>query len=359
MRKKPVIMITLLIGGQNGGPYVSHMRIMNSILKDKFQFVPLMVPRARMLLNPFGFLKFCRVIKKTNPDVVHMSGLQLDGFLVMIACKVAGVRKTVLAIHGSSNEAAFIKNWHRKIMKLLEKITLEQATICYGVSDYVSSWDIVKCNSKSKIRTIYNLPHSIIIFPQEISLRKEFGLSKEDVLIVSTGRITKEKGFDILLSMIKTGNWSKTEKFIIVGEGDYLETMKKEVIENQLEVKVLFLGFREDIGGILSECDIFIICSLHETLCNSIIEAGQQSLPVIAPNVGGIPEIIINGFNGFLVSSNNPTDYVDALEKLVSSSELRKIMGNNAKKIIDHKFSAELILREFEQMYEEIIDDKK
>ena len=82
---KKKILLTLRIGGENGGPYISHSRIMQSALKDKYDMKPLMVPRSRVLLDPRGMKSFVNTIKSENPDLVVVTGLQIEGFLTMIS----------------------------------------------------------------------------------------------------------------------------------------------------------------------------------------------------------------------------------------------------------------------------------
>jgi len=131
--------------------------------------------------------------------------------------------------------------------------------------------------------------------------------------------------------------------------------MNSEVSEHRLNNTVYLLGYRSDIGEILSECDIFVLCSLHETLCNSIIEAGQQSLPTIATNVGGIKEIIQDGYNGYLVNPFESNDVIRLLKKLIKDKEHREQMGQNAKKIIRQKFDPDASFNKLKDLYEKTL----
>ena len=141
MNSKPRIALTFRKGGENGGPYNSHKRVMESSLSDKYDFVPLFVPRARVLVTPWGMRAFVKEIKSKKPQLVQVTGLQLEGFLTMIACKLAKV-KTLVAIHGSSTEALDIGRFRKWRAALLEKWTVINADAVYGVSDYVSTWKV-------------------------------------------------------------------------------------------------------------------------------------------------------------------------------------------------------------------------
>lgn len=356
MNDKPKILITFRTGGENGGPYVSHKRIMESALSDKYCFKALMVPHIRSLRNPAVLYKFSKQIKKESPALVHFAGLQLEGFFVMLACRLAGV-KTVLAVHGSSTEAEGFEGFKKSVIKKLERYTVKKATVSYGVSDYVSGWEICK-KSKNYFGTIYNisLPEMGKKVP-EVSVREELGISKDDIVIVSTGRIIKDKGYDVLWDVIKKGGRKKSVKFIIAGDGSYKKELEREILESEYNNDVFLLGYRSDIDGILSESDIFIICTKHETLCISLLEAAVKHLPLVATNVGGIPEII-DDTCGFLIEKNDVSGFAQALDKLISDPSLRISMGNNAYQKVINKFSEERILKKLDGLYQSVISGK-
>ena len=352
MNDRKLILVALREGGENGGPFVSHKRIMESELRDKYDFQPLMVPRARKLINPLGMFKFVRTIKKFKPSVVHIAGLQLEGFLPLLACKLSG-SKTILAIHGSSKEALSIKGVKRKIYEAMEVYTVKHADIVYGVSDYVSSWEICKL-SKKYFGTIYNITNFEDV-PQS-SIRDIMGFSKEDVVIVSTGRIITEKGYDVLWDTIKRIGKRQNVKYVIAGEGAYKEEFENNISEAGYEKQVYLIGYQSDIASVLNEADVFIICTKHETLSISLLEAAFAELPLVATNVGGIPEIINDGQNGYLVENLNVNEFAKKLTELIDNSDLRKEFGKKAKKTIENKFSRDSILKRIDDVYQMILN---
>lgn len=354
--KKPKILIALKENGQNGGPYISHLRIMNDeYLKNKYDFEALTIPRVRKLFNPIGFFGFVKRIKGSKADIVHIAGLQLDGFILMLACKKAKM-KTVLAVHGSSSEAIGINKARRAINGWLENYTIRKASIVYGVSDYVSSWKM--CNRYGNyFGTIYNLTD---FSPVEncSSIRSELGISNKDIVVVSTGRIIKDKGFDILNSVILKFKDSENIKFIIAGDGQYRSEFQKSIFENGMEKQVFLLGYRSDIGNILKGSDIFVICTKHETLCISLLEAASFSLPMIASNVGGIPEIIDEKC-GYLVEAGNVDGFYNAIKELSCDIKKREDFGANASSKIIAKFGHDTIVEKIDRVYQIVLKGGK
>lgn len=356
MNTKPKIMISFKEDGKNGGPFVSHKRISESALKEKYEFIPLIIPKGRTgLLNIRLLVRLVKEIRSARPDIVHFDGLQLQGFHTAIACKLAGIRNTVLAVHGSSMEAVGLPPWKRSIINFLENITLRLSKICYGVSEYVTGWEKIRKYSRQCFGHIYNMPDPDIQNSSEHSIRDETGISKDDVVIVSTGRITLEKGYGTLFNVIMALRHLNSVKFIIAGDGDYLPELQNKVKANELQNRVFLLGYRNDINRILAGSDIFIICTMHETLCISIIEACFNSLPVVATEVGGIPEIIINGKNGYLFEVNDSEAATAALKTLINDPEKRKEMGKKGKEIIEKNFSEDRIIEKIDRLYIEVL----
>ena len=361
-KTKKKIMITFREGGNNGGPNNSHKRISESWLKEKYEFIPLYIPKGRLGLFNIKIIKnIANQIKREKPDIVHFAGLELIGWYGMLASKFAGIKNTLLAVHGSTSEAVFFnKNIIKKrIMNFVEMVTLRNSRYIYGVSEYVSGWKKIKKHAKNYMGHIYNLPieKKDNIDPKE-DFRKEFGMSEDDILIVSTGRIEIEKGFETLKQIIVENKWYKKIKFVIVGNGSYLNDMKKSIEESTMKENVIFTGFRTDIDNILEDCDIFVICTWHETLCMSVIEACQHKLPVVASNVGGIPEIIEDKKNGFLVEPKDKTCFIKNIEELIENPELRGIMGEEGYELINSKFNADNILNRLDEIYAKILEEK-
>ena len=355
--KKPKILVTFREDGKNGGPYISHKGIVESCLSEKYDFQPFFIPNPRRLRSPKIFFKIVKQIKKAKPDFVYLAGLQLEGFLMTLACKIARV-KAVVVVHGSSTEALGFNWFSNFIFKCMESFTVRNATVVHGVSDYVSSWEICR-KAKNYYGTIYNIADFSKSSFEEPYIRKELGIADSDIVITSTGRIVRDKGFDVLCQVAKCFKDNENVKFVIAGDGVYKKEWQKEIEAEGLSDKVFLLGYRNDIDGILQETDIFIICTKHETLCNSLLEAGNHSLPLIASNVGGIPEIIDNGKNGFLVSVGDVEGFKNALLKLIEDADLRINMGKEAKNKIDSNFSESMITSKLDELYNYVLGVKK
>lgn len=342
------ILVSFDANGQNGGPYISHKRIMNSSLKNKYLFEPFFYPRIRKLINPFNFFSNVKRLKKTNADAMLVAGLQWTGFLLVLLCKFSGL-KIILAVHGSLTENKCSK-LKKIIYGIIEKSTVRMSDFVYGVSDYVSGWNICK-KCSHYYGTIYNM------YEKEnracVDWRKRLQIKDNDIVVVSTGRITVDKGFDILWETIKKLGHLSNVKYIIAGDGPYLKKFWSEVKQNKFENEVFLVGFQRNIDSILQNADIFVICTKHETLCISLLEAAMHKLPLVATNVGGIPEIIDDSC-GIIVPLNDVNCFANALERLKQDVSLRKKMGHNAYDKVSRKFDQEKIIKKLDRIFSEV-----
>lgn len=338
MKKKPVIAIDIS-SSRRGGPYISSMNIMKSELKEDFDFRPIIynvsLGRGVSIQRINNLVK---QIKQANPDGIIITGLQLSGFNVTLASMIAGVKCRIVVVRGSSLEAINFKGYKRYIMAILEWLTLKMCTAFYGVSKYASQISATKCFKNKNRGHIYNLPTKYLS-NNPIS-RAEVGYKEEDIIVASSGRIIKEKGFGYLVDAIKQIKDNKI-KFLIIGDGEYLEEMKLIFKDDR---RVMFTGHTSRVMDYLPMVDIFLLPTLHETLSVSLLEAATFSKPLISCRVGGVPEVIKEGYNGILVSPKDSVALLEAIIELASNSNMRKWMGENSKKYVEEKFNTDKII---------------
>ena len=357
MEDKIKVLLTFQKNGKNGGPYLSHQRIMDSRLKEKYEFIPLYFPRIREMLRPSVAKMIVNTIKTNHADILHFAGLQLEGFLALQFARFARVPRTVCAIHGCSQDAQDIGEFKKKLLLPMEKWTLRHSDICYGVSRDVVNWPIVKENARNCFGTIYNMYDINDDYDIDIpnTFRKEYSIPDGAIIVVSIGRITVDKGFEILKELIlKKKDWENVY-FVIVGDGAYRKQMQQELAEAGYH-NVIFTGYQKNVGRILSASDIFILCTLHETFGNSVLEASSHCLPVIASNTGGIPEIICNGQSGFLFEVGNVNQAYDALKKLLTNPSLAKELGRYGKDYVAERFNCRKIEELLDEMYQSLME---
>jgi len=352
--KKPVIAMDLSSTGIGGGPFTSTLRIINSGLKDKYDFK--IIHYRTELGRGISIRRIVNLVDQLNqikPDIVHFSGLQLSGFHMAVACFIAGIRNTLITIHGTSADAIYFPRLKKLIsVYLFEYLTLILSRKNCSVSDYVTT-KINRCFIRKSVGTIYNFPPMPINYSSTI--REELGLDKTDIIIVTVARIIKDKGYHVFDEAILKLKDITNLKYIVVGNGDYLPEMKCK-LKNQIDNKqIFFLGHRDDVQQILKGCDIFVLPTLHETLSIALLEASVEGLALVASNTGGIPEIIEHEYNGILVEPGNVDELVKAIELLAKDQQLRSHLAQNAICRIGQKFSHEIIEAKIDKVYQSLL----
>lgn len=356
-QKKIKVVIDLSTTGNFGGPYVSSTRIMQSALKEKYDFEVLHYDTGvGSGISIKRILDLKRQLIDLSPNLVHFTGLQLSGFHVAVACRFAGIKNTVLTIHGTSADAMYFNPIKRLLMKyVLEPITLLLTKRFYGVSSYVIQRKIALIFKRKCAGAIYNLPPKPLDAAIRSQIQTELGLADTDILIVSVARITRDKGYDVLDKAILKFKNDKNVKFVIIGDGDYLNQFK-EVLASQISSGQVFcLGYRTDVQQILRGCDIFVLPTLHETLSIALLEASREGLALVASDTGGVPEIVETGYNGELVPVGDVAGLYRAMSKLSKDKDLRIMYGAHASIKVEEKFSASSIVDQIDAVYQKVL----
>ena len=162
---------------------------------------------------------------------------------------------------------------------------------------------------------------------KESSIRSEYKCNKSNLLITAVGHAIPVKGWDIAIeAFVDVFKKYKQTRMLLVGaatSSDYFKKLTTLIRQYNLENYVKFTGRREDVPGILKSSDIFILPSRSEGLPSALIEAMAAGLPCVASRVGGIPEVIEHGSNGFLFERENAEELSKYIMQLIEDPTLR------------------------------------
>jgi glycosyltransferase involved in cell wall biosynthesis len=147
-------------------------------------------------------------------------------------------------------------------------------------------------------------------------------------------------------------------EFLLVGDGSLRPELQRLAGSLQLGHRVRFLGDRRDISAILASIDVSVLPSSSESLSNVILESMAAGVPVIATDVGGNPELVLDGERGLLFPPGNEDKFVEAMEYLLSRPELRNRYGQRGRHFVQKEFSLDRIRGRLMQLYEELLADK-
>lgn len=291
--------------------------------------------------NGFDFstiLKMKKVINEYKPTIVHTHRYALEyAYLAIKLSKYKNV-KIVHTIHNIANKESTSGgiSFRKKFM------SKKQVT-------YVGITEIVK----ESICELYNISSDTVpVIYNGINLKKCIRKNnyKTCKKILHVGRFFEQKNHKFLIQIFEQ-LLKKDQEFelYLVGDGENKNEIESYVKENKIK-NVFFVGTVSDSYEIMNKSDIFILPSKWEGMPMTIIEAMGTGLPVIAANVGGIPNMIDNGENGYIVSDME--EYVNIILKLKSDDKLREKIGKSAIKKAE-MFSSQTMAEKYEKIYNE------
>lgn len=197
-------------------------------------------------------------------------------------------------------------------------------------------------------------------------VRAEFAIPENSFLAGTIGMMRGMKGHIYFLrAAIKIADKYPNARFLIVGDAISEEDRrgKEELIEEMdrsgLGKRVILTGYRSDIAEILAALDVFVLASTkHEGLPQVITQAMAMKRPVVATNVGGIPEQVIEGKTGYMVEPRNPDQLADAMVRLLSDRDGARRIGENGRRHVQEKFTIDVMLDATERLYERLLGDR-
>jgi glycosyltransferase involved in cell wall biosynthesis len=306
------------------------------------------------------FINYLIFLTKKKPNLVFINtsfgkfAFWRDS-LYIIASKLFN-KKILLQIHGGKLDdflhanillaRIFIKNIFRLTNKVIVLSLVQQKPFNdYGYGD--------------KTRIIPNTVDLSAFHNSSECLRKKYGIPKGNVIILFIASLwSKEKGVMELLRAAKIIMDNRRDiTFILVGGGEEESAMVKYCSDNNLQDKVLFTGYlsKEEIIKVCKSSDIFSLPSFNEGLPMVILEAMAAGLPIVTTPVGAIPEMVIDGENGFIVK---PGDYHALAEKinyLIENKEIRERYGHHNLNLIRTTYDVHAVAGIFDNLFKEII----
>ncbi|MFC1687628.1 glycosyltransferase [Patescibacteria group bacterium] len=262
-------------------------------------------------------------------DIIHAHWI-LYGFIGSLISKIRGI-PLVITLHGS--DVAIMKS--SCIFKFLGTISLKQASKVICVSSYL----------KKEIQPFIQDTNKVFVFPNGLGVAEKFMDAEKTTHDAPTllwiGRFSDEKNVSLLLDIIeRVLKKFSSAKLYLVGSGPQEEFLKKEVMKRSLDSHVIFTGkiSPQNTYKYYAQSDVFVLPSHREGFGVVLIEAMATGVPVVASNVGAIPEIVDNNQTGFLAESNNAKDFAEKILLLLENEDLCKSFGNRGKEKVKNNY---------------------
>ena len=284
-----------------------------------------------------------RTVKQQRPDIIFSLSNHLNLYLAIYrrmlpkGIKLIGRESSIPSILNKRSKYLFIYDWLMK--KFYHRF---DGMVCQSVD---MQQDLIQHFGLPKIKThvIYNMAEEVqnhhLIYPSQ---RENSAIPT----FLTVARLSEEKGIDRLIKAVSLLPFSF--QYHIIGEGDQRQALEGLIIQLGLTAKVLMPGNKENPFEGLTDADLFLMGSVVEGFPNVLLEAGVLGIPVVAFDApGGIKEIIRNGENGLLVTSNDIASYSEAIERSLKYKYDRK----NIMAVTKKRFPREAMITGMEQLF--------
>jgi glycosyltransferase involved in cell wall biosynthesis len=301
------------------------------------------IEKRSLPFNILNILNLIKLLRRHSIALVHINELGWNSELALAAFLI----KVPVIFHLHNPE------------------TLNKSNInCRIGSKYlfVSNSLADQCNADSvlgrKAIIIYN-PISIIKYAKGISLRSSLGIPDGASVVGSVAQISKRKGIDIFINTAAEILKTQPKTWFLVagpdgtGEEDYAARMRSSVVERGLDKKIIFCGPMDNINNFLASIDIFFLPTRSEPFGMVFAEAMAAKVPVVASNVGGIPEIIPDESYGMTSALDN-NDFQKIIITLLGDKNMRESIANKGYERVCSLFSDTIFNNKISQLYESV-----
>ena len=292
-----------------------------------------------------------RVLKEHHPDVVHTHLHVLRYALPSLL-----LLKPPAVVHTVHNLA------EREIeprARCIQRYALSHGIVPVAVSEEVA----LSLKGVYGIRQCRVIPNGIPTdcyahaHGTRMEWRAKVGFTDHHVLFVCVARFAEQKNHALLLKAFSQGPASDPNaNLVLVGDGALQEQLESQAENLGVARQVHFLGLRTDIPDLLAAADVFVLSSDWEGNPLSMMEAMACGLPIVSTAVGGVPSLIANGREGFLVPRGDVKGFSGAMTFLLRDRKTRRSMGTAAARRAKENFDVSKMVRAYEQLYENLID---
>ncbi|MBA5628935.1 glycosyltransferase [Moheibacter lacus] len=290
--------------------------------------------------NIFNIWTVYKLIKKVKPDVVHTAAAEAN-FHGIIAAKLAGVKTIIGEEIGIPNHSSIAQKVFRWVYRLANQVI--------GVSQSVKN-HLVNTGEipESKGKVIYNPVSIPTPFPRKDSPNFE---------IVYVGRLEIVKNVETLITAFAHSNNAHAH-LTIVGDGRERHQLEALTSKLQMDSKITFTGFTSEPSKYLSNADLFVLPSFSEGFGIAAAEAMFLKIPVLCSRVGGIPEFVKDGENGWLFDPKNSTELSEKLNQIMAmDAESLHLIGRNGYDTVVNQFTVEKYIENLERFYHQLHHD--
>lgn len=321
--------------------------------------IPSLARDVRLLDELRVFFHLILLLVKEKPDIIHLNSSKI-GVVGALAGRVASLLirkkiKIIFTIHGwvFNEDRPLIQ---KKLLYIATRIGafFQDTIITINSRDFETGKKIIL---QKKLAFIFNgIPETIYYSREEarrqLSSHTGQHIADDTLLLGSIAELTKNKGLSYLISALATIKLAPHSfHTVIIGGGEDEIKLKKEIRDYRIEHKVTLAGFFPDASAYLKGFDVFILSSVKEGLPYVILEAMSAGVPIVATDIGGVPDLITHKRTGLLVPAKNSGHIASAIKRFAGDPKLRSRLAANARERQRTTFNLNAMLKETYRLY--------
>jgi glycosyltransferase involved in cell wall biosynthesis len=314
--------INAILGCPQGGKLYEQARALGIPVRDV---------RLKNLMDFPSWYRILRVARQDNIDIV-CANLGKEYWPLAVICRFMGLKSVI------------VRHQMNKLKTLTNRLIAGDVDKIIAVSGAVKSTLIRSGISADKVEVIYNSVDLSRFDPtkgRRAETRAALGFAKDDIVIASVGRITEDKGgLDLLYAFAEAMARYPQFRLLYAGDGPFQGTLERCAAELSISGRVHFTGYIDNVEHMYAAADIVVVPTRGlESFGMVVIEAMAMERPVIASDVGGIPEIITHGANGLLFRPTDRAALSACLCELAENPSLAAELGAKGRKTVEDCFS--------------------
>jgi len=325
---------------------------------------------SAILFNEGHLADQCRTLGVTTHVIPEKSSTNAQ-MIRAVRCIFGKEHVRIAHSHGyKENIIAYLASRSKRDVRLvgtqhgMPEIHVKKATLKHRITMNANFMVLAKCFQH--IVAVSEDMHTQLVqqygFPEEKLTVIHNGISitepcpgsngKKDFVIGSSGRLFPVKDYDLMVEIArKVLSHSDRISFVLAGDGPEQGRIREKIRKYGLEKSFILRGFVPDVTEFYQSLDLYLNTSVHEGIPLSVLEAMSYGLPVIAPKVGGLAEIVENGVDGYLVEGRRPDEYAQRCITLHRDDGLRKDIGSAARRKICSQFSSDQMAVSYYRLY--------
>jgi glycosyltransferase involved in cell wall biosynthesis len=288
-----------------------------------------------------GLIELARILRRERPQILHASSSKA-GVLGRLAAAATRVPVRFFTVHGWAFSAysGVPSLLYRVADRLMEPLTT--VTICVSDNELAAGLEAGTCSAE---RTV------VIRNAVDVSAAARSRHDRATPRLIAVGRLKAPKDF---LTLIRAFAALPEESFeaLIVGDGPDRAVLGAEIRSLGLDGRVWLEGERSDVPTLLADSDLFVLSSRSEGLPVSVLEAMAAELPVVATDVGGLAELVVDGETGSLVPPGDAEALAAALGRLIGDRDLRRTLGAAGRARAEELFDLAAFRRAHAELYD-------